>query len=50
LKGGKDVVYLVFSFVDHKYLNYQCQVEGGGEKKLVTKDVFNHAINKVKDE
>ncbi len=50
LKGGKDVVYLVFSFVDHKYLNYQSHVEGGGEKQLVTKDVFKHAINKVKDE
>jgi hypothetical protein len=41
LNGGKDVVYLVFSFVEHKYPIYQSHVDGGEEKQLVTKDVFN---------
>jgi hypothetical protein len=41
LNGGKDDVYLAFSFVDHKYLIYQPYVDGCGEKQLVTKDVFN---------
>jgi hypothetical protein len=47
LNGGEDVV---FSFANHKYLVYQSHVDGGGEKQLVTKDVFNQAISKVKDE
>jgi hypothetical protein len=41
LNGGKDVVYLVFSFVDHKYPIFQSYVDGGGEKQLASKDVFN---------
>jgi hypothetical protein len=50
LNDGEDVIYLVISFVDHKYLVYQSHVDGGGEKQLVTKDVFNQAITKVEDE
>jgi hypothetical protein len=50
LNGGKDVVYLVVSFVDHNYPIYQSHVDGGGKKQLVTKDVLNQTISKVKDE
>jgi hypothetical protein len=50
LNGGEDVVCFAFSFVDHRYLVYQSHVDGGGEKYLVTKDVFNQVISKVQDE
>jgi hypothetical protein len=50
LNGKEDVVYFAFSFVDHRYIVYQSHVDGGGEKKLVTANVFNQVISKVKDE
>jgi hypothetical protein len=50
LNVRKDSIYLAFSFANRKYLIYQSYVDGLGEKQLVTKDVFYHAINKVKEE
>jgi hypothetical protein len=41
---------LFFSFVDWKYSIYQSCIDVAGNLQLVTKDVFNQAINKVKDE
>ncbi len=41
---------LFFSFVDWKYSIYQYRLDVAGNLQLVTKDVFNQAINKVKDE
>jgi hypothetical protein len=43
-------IYLTFSFANRKYPIYQSYVDGLEEKQLVTKDVFYHAINKVKEE
>jgi hypothetical protein len=39
-----------FSFVDWKYPIYQSRLDVVGNLQIVTKDVFNQAINKVKDE
>jgi len=50
LNVREDSIYLAFSFANHKYPIYQSYVDGLGEKQLVTKDIFYHAINKVKEE
>jgi hypothetical protein len=50
LNVREDSIYLTFSFANRKYLIYQSYVDGLGEKQVVTKDVFYHAINKVKEE
>jgi len=41
---------LFFSFVDWRYPIYQSRLDVARNLQLVTNDVFNQAINKVKDE
>lgn len=50
LNVKEDSIYLAFSFANRKYPIYQSYVDGLGEKQVVTKYVFYHAINKVKEE
>jgi hypothetical protein len=49
LNSGNDVYTLCFHLLPISTL-LPFHVDGGGKKQLVTKDVFNQAINKVKDE
>jgi hypothetical protein len=51
LNGGKDEVYLTFSFSEHKYPICTFSVNGGScPQSIITKDAFKEAFLKMKEE
>jgi hypothetical protein len=44
MNGGKDVMYLVFSFDRHTYIIYQFIVDGIEDSFPITKVVLNKVI------